>query len=169
MKSLLCKNLIYNTNKSTEEVIKKLKEKTRLSWYSPGYSEAEKDKKDPDFVGIIDENTFQIKANVSSNFARRDLFNPTLYGKVEGTNTSTQLSVEMKCGNVEIAFICIFFVISVIFSLIILNESNENPDLLYYVIPLPSIILLVVYTGLAFIEHLNFKDAKERLDDIILS
>ncbi len=169
MKSLLCKNLIYNTNKSTEEVIKKIKEKTRLSWYSPGYSEAEKDKKDPDFVGIIDENTFQIRANVSSNFARRDLFNPTLYGKVEETNASTQLLVEMKCGKLEIVFTVLITVLILLNMLTNLCSHYEDNNIIFYVVIIHLIIFVLLYMFLFFTVYLNFKDAKERLDDIILS
>lgn len=119
-----------------------------------------------DFIGNITDNDFTVKAVPSSK--RRGLFNPTIYGCFVNENNKTKLSVTMKCSPFDYIFLVLFFVVCVFFGLIIYMQSLENSSLSYLIFPLPCAIFIAINLFCVVSANLNFRDARESFENIIL-
>ncbi len=150
--------LFYRTNMPKNKFIEKLKIHT-----IENNSDTVHDKYD--FRGNINDDNFEIQAIPHS---RRELFNPIIYGKVSQNNGTTELSVNMKCKKIDMFFLAIWFVICVFFSLIIYDKSLENPNLKSLIFVLPVILFILVNILFAFFAKINFRDAQEKIENILL-
>ncbi len=157
MKNIFSKNLYYNINITKEQFIKKLKQRTKSNECNDNFDNY-------DFQGTIDNDCFQIKAIPHS---RRGLFNPIICGKVFQNEETTEILIEMKLKMFDLFFPILWLIICILFSLIILNEflENEKTEILTFILPI--VLFIVVNVLFSFFAHLNFKDAKEKIESII--
>lgn len=114
------------------------------------------------FTGTVGENNFVIRANVSSKTIRRGLFNPILYGMLEEKESVTHLHVVIKYNEFDYIFIIVFILLFLFAGIYVWLDSNYIINLFMYIFTLLGVCLYMF-----FLKKLNFRDAKERLEDIL--
>ncbi len=114
----------------------------------------------------VSETDFEIKFKAGNHFVRKELLNPTVHGKFISSKTSNKLFIQMYCPFIIPLFL-IFFVVCMVFSLIILYKSKNNPALAYYAFPLSLAILAVIYMLLFLLIYFNCKFSKQKLEAIL--
>ena len=159
MKSVFCSEFTYDINNSSESVMKKFQENTVADNH---YHFHTKHNSTKDFIGICHQNNFQIKAIISSFPVKRELFNPIIDGVTEETNNITKLHIKMHCRKFDLFFAGIFLIICCFATIFIGIHTHSVANLVIYLI---SILGLLIF--FRFIIYINFKDAKERIENIL--
>jgi len=151
--TVFSKKFDYNIESPLEKVIHKISANT--------IQRTKCSNKNLDFIGEVRENAFVIRANVSSATVRRELFNPTVYGVLEERNGITHLYCEMKC---DITLLIILLIVWLMVTVYVWIDSNSIINLIIFLL-----ILFGGYMFTMFLLRLNFKDARERLEEIIFN
>lgn len=118
------------------------------------------------FFGIISENNFEIQSIPAYN--RRYHFNPLIIGFFIKDNNQTKLSIQMKLSTFDYIIDVVFLILCIFFGFIIYTHSLEKPNLTPFIFIIPLIIFIIINVFFAYFTRINFCDALDNLENIII-
>lgn len=145
MKNPFYPKFIYEINASPENILDELKSRT-----------SEESGQNADFYsGEFESDTFTVYADTGTDSLNRGkVFNPVIQGKINGHNGKSTLHTEIKC-RAFYGFLLLLNALALIFSFAVFHSW------IYWIITALSGTAVI-----SFLEHIKYRDAKEKIENI---